>query len=228
MLGIAAMAALRRYTRLKQDAVIAVVLGVFFGVGVALLSVAPRFAEAAGTRVAGLKSFIVGQTAGLLLEDVVLIAALAVAVLLVVAVLYKEFKLVTFDPDFGSVQGWPTFFLDFVLQVLVVVVVIVGLPAVGVLLVAALVVIPAAAARFWTDRLGVFLVLASSFGALAGAAGAYLSAQVRGLSTGPTITLCAAGLFVLSLFLGGRRGLVWKWSAPAILPPPPVPGDRPA
>ena len=159
LLGIALIAALRRWTRVKEDAAIGVVLS-FFGVGVVLLSVIQGLPG--GAR-AGLQSYNLGQTAGLTREDVAFIGGLALLTVLVVLVLYKEFKLITFDQGFARVQGWPALRLDLALMGLIALVVVLGLPAVGVLLVAALLIVPAAAARFWTQRLWLMLMLSAGF-----------------------------------------------------------------
>lgn len=205
LVGIASMSALRRWTRLKEDAAIAIVLSVFFGLGVVLLSIISRIP---GGHRAGLESFILGKTAGMKQSDLELIVILALGTMAVVLLLYKEFKLVTFDLAFAQVQGWPGQLLDWLLQLLLVVAVIVGLPAVGVVLMAALLVIPGAAARFWTDRLGITLLLSGSFGMVAGIVGALTSAEFDRIPAGPTVILAAAVIFVVSLFFGFRRGIL--------------------
>jgi manganese/zinc/iron transport system permease protein len=203
--GIAIMAWLRQATRLKQDAALGIVLSVFTGVGTVLMSIVQRLPS--GSR-SGLDAFIFGKTAGMIFEDVVLIAALAGLTLLVVTLCYKEFKLVAFDADFAQVQGWPAFRLDFLLMLLVVIAVVIGLPAVGVLLMAALLVIPGAAARFWTDRLSIMLVLAGAFGVAAGVIGTLITIWRVRVPTGPAIILVASAIFVASLLLAPRRGIL--------------------
>lgn len=214
VLGILVITALRRWTRVKEDAAIGIVLSVFFGAGVVLSQVAQK---TRGGSKAGLESFIFGKTAGMLREDVAVLAVLTLATVAVVLLLYKEFKLVAFDPAFAHVQGWPAFPLDLLLMLLVAVAVVVGLPAVGVLMMAALLIIPAATARFWTDRLGLLLVLSALFGSAAGVGGTLLSDRVERLPTGPTIILTAAAFFVASLVLAPRRGLLSRfWARPAL------------
>ena len=220
--GIGVIAALRRWTRIKEDAAIGIVLSVFTGVGTVLLSVIPRFPG--GSR-AGLDAFIFGKTAGMIYADVQLLTALALTTLVVVGLAYKEFKLVSFDAAFARVQGWPALAIDFVLMLLIVLAIVIGLPAAGVLMMAALLVIPGAAARFWTDRLHVMLVLAGLFGTAAGVIGAGLTMVYVRMPTGPAIILVAAGIFTLSLLLAPRRGLLARlWQQRhlrEILEPPP-------
>jgi manganese/zinc/iron transport system permease protein len=102
--------------------------------------------------------------------------------------------------------------LDMALTTLLVIGVVIGLQAVGVVLMSALIVAPAAAARQWTDRLSVMLVVASTFGAIAGVAGALLSSLGSGLSTGPVVVLVISAIVLISLLFGAARGLVWSWA----------------
>lgn len=203
--GIAVLAGLRRWTRLKEDAALGIVLSLFFGLGLVLLTVIQGLPE--GSR-AGLKSFIFGKAAGMLRDDLVWLAALAALTLMAVLLLFKEFRLVSFDDSFARVQGWPAGLLDFLQMLLIVVAVVIGLPVVGVVLMAALLVIPAAAARLWTERLGVMLTLAAGFGLAAGVAGTLVSARFERASTGPCIILVGAGIFLVSLGVAPRRGLL--------------------
>src|SRR3569623_1979672 len=147
ILGVACISGLRRWTRIKEDAAIGIVLSVFFGFGIVLSEVIQN--QTTGGSKAGLNSYILGYTAGMLLQDVYLIAALAGVCLAVIVALYKEFKLTAFDPDFGRALGHPSLALDLLLMALIAVAVVIALPAVGVVLSAALLIIPGAAARFW-------------------------------------------------------------------------------
>lgn len=209
LLGVACVAVLRRLTRTKEDAAIGIVLSVFFGVGI-VLSQQIQQHTASGAQ-AGLDSYIYGKTAGMLRGDVMLIAAVAAGCLLVIAALYKEFKLVSFDTGFAQTQGWPVMWLDLAIMSLLAVTVIIGLPAVGVVLMAALLILPAAAARFWTDRLGSLVALASVFGLAIGATGTTISALAAELPAGPVIVLVGAGVFLFSLLFAPRRGAIAHW-----------------
>jgi manganese/zinc/iron transport system permease protein len=206
ILGTAIVTFLRRYTRIKEDAAIGIVLSVFFGIGMALISVIQR--TATGQAKSGLDAFIFGKTAGMIREDVELIALAAGVCALAVTFVYKEFKLVAFDADFARAQGWPVGALDMFLMGLIAVTVVIGLPAVGVVLMAALLILPAAAARFWTDRLTGMLLLSAGLGASMGILGTALSANVPRMPTGPSIVLVGAIIFVASLLLAPRRGLI--------------------
>ena len=209
LLAIGALALLRRWTRIKEDAGIAIVLSTFFGAGVVLASVIQQSQESGQS---GWDAFIFGKSAGIVWDDVQLIAILVAVTLVIVALCYKEFLLITFDPEFAKVQGWPARQLDFALMLLLLVAVVVGLPAVGVLLMAAMLIIPAAAARLWTQRLAAMLFLSAGIGVLAGVVGTFLSDRAS-VPLGPSIIFVAAFLFAFSLLLAPRRGLIARWIA---------------
>ena len=195
-------------TRIKQDAALGIVLSVFFGAGTVLLTYIGGSGSGAQS---GLDRFIFGQAATIVWDDVVVMGTLVALALLVVALLFKEFKLLSFDPAFAASLGFPVGRLNILLTLLIVVAVIVGIQAVGVVLMAAMLIIPAAAARQWTDGLGAMVVISGLFGALSGVSGALISATGANLPTGPLIVLCATALLVLSLFLGRSQGFLWDW-----------------
>lgn len=204
-LGALGVLTILRATRLGEDAALGVVLTSFFGVGISLLT----FVQHAGIpNQAGLDKFLFGQAATILASDVLTFAVLGGAALLLVALLYKEFKLLTFDPDFGASLGLPTGVLGVLLTSLTVVAIMIGLQTVGVVLMAAMLIAPASAARQWSDRLSTVLLLSALFGALAGVLGALLSAVRNGLPTGPLVILVISAIMFASLLFAPLRGLV--------------------
>src|SRR3569623_406385 len=197
---------LRSATRTKEDAAIGIVLGVASAIGFVLL----RWIQdhtTTGSK-AGLNSYILGKTAGMIAADVYLIAGVSGFCLCVVLLLYKEFKAIAFDPGFARAQGWPALMLDFLLTGLIAVAVDVGLPAVGGLLITAMLIVPAVSVRFWTDRLGPLLLLSSVIGAGVGTVGTGLSAQFSFSPAGPVIVLVGAVVFSVSMLLAPHRGIV--------------------
>jgi manganese/zinc/iron transport system permease protein len=211
VLGVLVISGLTRGTRVKEDAAIGIVLSVFYGAGIVLTSWIQNLATH-GSK-AGLTTYILGQTSGITRQDVLLVASVAGVCGLAVVLMSKEFKLVAFDPEFAGVQGWPAFRLDLLLMSLVALTVVVGLPMVGVVLMAALLIIPAAAARFWTDRLEVLLILSAVFGLLIGAVGVLPSSRIATLPGGPPIVLAGAGLFLGSVLFAPRRGAIARFLA---------------
>ena len=204
MVGAAATAALAaglvllvvQRTRVKQDAALALVLSVFFGAGTVLLT---YVAGTGASGQSGLDRFVLGQAASLVAADVRTMAVLTAVALAVVALTFKELKLVAFDPAFARAVGYPVRRVEALLTVLLVVAIVVGIQTVGVVLVAALLITPAAAARQWTDRLAVMIVLAALLGALSGVTGAVLSATATDLPTGPLVVLVATAVLLVSL-----------------------------
>jgi manganese/zinc/iron transport system permease protein len=206
-LGTLVVMAIVGYTRIPEDSALGIVLSVFFGIGLVLLTYVQRLPTAAQ---AGLETFLFGRAATLLVEDVIAVAALGAGALVLVAVFWKEFKLLAFDREFGSALGLPMGSVDVLLTTLLVVAIVLGLQMVGVVLMSALVVAPAAAARQWTDSLGIMALLSAAFGAGAGVVGAVLSGAAPGVPTGPTIVLAATVIVVVSLLAAPRRGLLWR------------------
>lgn len=202
--AILAVTAVVRTTRVKDDAALGIVLSVFFGVGLVLLTWVQRRPDASQ---AGLDRFLFGQAATVLRDDVITIAVVGALALVVVVLLWKQLKLLAFDPEFGATLGVPVRVIEVALTGLLVVAIVIGLQMVGAVLMSAMIVAPAAAARQWTNRLGPMAVVAAGIGALAGGVGAVLSSQVERLPTGPTIVLVATAVVAGSL-LFAPRGLV--------------------
>lgn len=196
-----------RSSRVKADSALGLTLSVFFGFGMVLLTFIQRRPDATQ---AGLDKFLFGQAATLLARDVISMAVLGAVALVVVLVLWKEFKLLAFDPDFAASLGFPARRLDVLLTTLLVVAIVSGLQTVGVVLMSAMIVAPAAAARQWTDRLGRMIALSAFFGAAAGVSGAMISSLAARLPTGPVIVLCATAIVVFSLACAPNRGLLWQ------------------
>ncbi len=206
-LGALSIELIVRYTRCKEDSALAMVLSVFFGAGIVLLTYIQRSGEAAQ---AGLDKFLFGQAASLIDRDVWTLGIMSVLILVIVALAYKEFKVFSFDPDFAKGIGLPVRLIEIILATLIVVAVGIGLQAVGVVLMAAMLVTPAAGARYWTDRLGVMIFAAGGFGAVSGGLGAYISYLSPKMPTGPWMVVAATILFAISFFFAPRRGVLTR------------------
>ena len=204
-LAVLAVHALSASGRLKDDAAMALALSVGFGLGMVLLSVVQALPLGGQ---AGLKGLILGQAAGMLARDAVLIALLAAAASVLVALFFRPLSLLCFDPAFAAAVGLPVRALDGALLALMLAVAIIGLSAVGALMVVGLMVIPAATARLLATRLAVMVVLSALFGGASAWIGAAVSASQPGLPTGATIVLVASALFTLALLFGPERGVV--------------------
>lgn len=194
-----------RRTRLAEDAAIGAVLSVFFGLGVVLLTVIQSLDRG---RQAGLEDFLLGATAGMLMQDAVLIAVGGALVVALIAVLRRPMTLVAFDPGHAAALGVRVARIDLAMMGLVMAITVIGLSLVGLILIVALLIIPPVTARFWTDRVARMLFIAGCVGGVSGYLGAALSATAPDLPTGPIIVLIAAALFALSLLFAPRRGVL--------------------
>lgn len=195
-----------RDTRISEDSALGIVLSTFFGFGILLLTFIAHRNDA---NQAGLDKFLFGQAATLITTHVVTMAVLGGVALLIVVLLYKEFKLLAFDPAYAASLGFATNGLNVLLTSLIVVAVVIGLQTVGVVLMAAMLVGPAVAARQWTDRLSLMIGLAALIGATSGVSGALISVSTRHLPTGPMIILSLTALVAFSILFAPARGVLW-------------------
>lgn len=214
--GLTALVAVRYVTgrtRIPFDAALGAALAVFFGCGLALMTYIQKHVPGASS--SPLERYLFGQAALIRDADLLAIGLLGVGSLGVLGVFWKELKLISFDPDYAASLGRPVRVFDLLLTMLIVVSVVIGLKAVGVVLMTALLIAPAVAARQWTNRLGRLVVLAGLFGASAGAGGTVASHVLSYLPgapsvpTGPTIVLCATAIVLASLVLGSAHGRPW-------------------
>lgn len=210
LMGMAMTHAIRRWTRIKEDAALAIVLGLFFGLGTALFTVVQQTKTGDA---AGLRDFVFGKTASLVAADVWFIGGISVVVVCLCCGVFKEFSLLCFDEEFAAARGYRTSLLDGLLTLLAVTVTLIGLQSVGLLLIVALLLIPPTSARFWTNDLRVMAALAAVFGGVSCAGGVVLSAAFSKLAAGPVIVLTGSALFVVSLVFGRQRGLWPKWQS---------------
>ncbi len=212
-IGTLAILLIRHQTRLQEDAALGIVLSAFFGAGLAILGVVQ---QASGGHAAGLESFILGKTASITTADATWIAVSGLVATVMLMLAYKELKLFCFDQGYAAARGYPTLGLDVTLMSVVVLITVVGLQAVGLILMIALLVIPAAAARFWVTGVGQMTLLSSVLGAISCMSGSLISALAPDLPSGATIVLVAAGLFFASFLLGSNRGVLvrtaHRWS----------------
>jgi manganese/zinc/iron transport system permease protein len=197
-----------RTTRIKDDSALGLVLSVFFGLGLMLLTFTQRLPDATQ---AGLDKFLFGQAATLLQRDVITMAVIGLLALGLLVTFWKEFKLITFDPEYSASLGFPVRVLDVLLTTLLVIAIVIGLQTVGVVLMSAMIVAPAAAARQWTDKLSLMVILGGLFGALAGVSGTLISSSAEKLPTGPVIVLCISIIVLVSMLFAPNRGLLWNW-----------------
>jgi len=204
-IGVLVILAIRHTTKLKDDAAIGIVLSVFFGLGLCLLKIAT---EIPGGSAAGLQGFIFGKAASMVSSDAVTMFCVATVIMLLIALLRKEFTLLCFDEKFSITQGWPVIKLDIILMGMVAIVTVIALQSVGLVLAVAMLIIPAASARYWAKHINSMLIVAALFGCLSGWLGATVSALIPRMPTGPIIVLLCGFLFIFSFVFGKNNGIV--------------------
>ncbi len=196
-----------RHTRVKFDSALALVMSVFFGLGLVLLTYVQKIPN---SNQAGLKRFIFGQASTLMQRDILLIAICGTVLLVLVILFWKEFKLFTFDSGFAQSLGFSPKKLNLLLSFMVVLAIIIGLQTVGVILMSAMLITPAVAARQWTNKLWVMVILSALFGAISGVLGTAVSSLVPRLPTGPAIVVCISAIAVMSVLCAPGRGVLHR------------------
>ncbi len=204
-LGLLAVEWISRRTRLAEDAAIGAVLSVFFGFGIVLLTIIQAMSRG---KQAGLESFLLGSTAGMLFQDAIIIAIGGACAIAALVVLRRPMTLVAFDPEYAGASGISVRTIDLAMMGLVLAVTVIGLKIVGLILIVAMLIIPSVTARFWTDRTGRLVAIAGVIGGVSAYVGAALSASAPNLPTGPIIVLVCFALFMTSLLLAPSRGVM--------------------
>jgi manganese/zinc/iron transport system permease protein len=192
-------------SKVKQDAAIGIVLSFFFAFGVVLLS----YIQNAGyTDQGGLNSFLFGQAAAINRSEIGLFIGVFIVVLLAIIVFYRHFVVVSFNADFAHSVGIPVRTIEFFMTSLTVLAIASGIQALGVILMSALIVTPAAAARFWTDKLKMMLLIAVVFSVISGVLGAFVSYAISGTPTGPWVVVFLSIFTLLSFVFSTKRGIL--------------------
>jgi manganese/zinc/iron transport system permease protein len=204
-IGVLTILAIRHTTRLKDDAAIGIVLSVFFGLGLCLLKIATEMPSGSA---AGLQGFIFGKAASMVSSDAMTMLGVAVGIILITGILRKEFTLLCFDEKFSITQGWPVLKLDVVLMGMVAIVTVIALQSVGLVLAVAMLIIPAASARYWARNVTSMLIVSAFIGCLSGWLGATVSALIPRMPTGPIIVLICGFWFIVSFIFGRNNGII--------------------
>jgi len=194
-------------THLKSDTALGLILSLFFGFGMLLLTFIQKQPNA---NQAGLDKYLFGQAATLVESDVWLMASVTGLCLFVILLFWKEFKMLLFDPDYTKTLGFNTRIIDILITSFIVLAIVLGLQTVGVVLMSAMLLAPAAAARQWTNSLSTMVILSSIIGALSGVFGTAISASQNNLSTGPVIVLVASVFVLFSFIFSPSRGLLFR------------------
>ncbi len=207
LLSIYAVDYITRNSKIKADTSLALVLTSFFGVGILLLTAIQHSGNAAQ---GGLDGFLFGKVAALMSNDLWVFGITAIVVIIISFVFFKEFLLISFDPTFAKSIGMPVVAIEFLLTTITVLAVVIGIQAVGVILMAAMLITPAATARFWTDKLKTMIAIAILFSVVSGIGGAYISYVTPTLPTGPCMVILMSSIALISFLAAPRKGLLAK------------------
>lgn len=194
-------------SKIKPDTAIGLTLSVFFGVGVLLLTHIQHSGNAAQ---AGLDKFLFGKAASLVQNDVITFGIVSVVLIATIIVFFKQFSLISFDVQFAKSIGLPVRTFEIILSIITVLAVAIGIQTVGVVLMAAMLITPAAAARFWTDKLKVMIVIAAIIGGVSGIVGAFISFTAPSMPTGPWIVVVLSFIAIGSMLVAPKNGAISK------------------
>lgn len=201
---------IRRYTDFPYESILALVLSAFFSLGLLLYNVVQRNPQFQTVNFAGLNNYIMGQAAFLMWSDVRLIIIVSVVVVAVFMLLYPKIKLYLFDSIFAQTIGINSQWISHLLLLMCLLVIAVGLQAVGAKLISSMLVAPAIAAQQWTQSYGKMLGLAGVFGMVAAFIGTLLSTAISNIATGPMIVVVLTAIALLSLVFGTKGILADK------------------
>ncbi len=207
IVGVVSMHYICTRTTLKKDAVLGIILSVFFGFGLVLMTVAQKIPT---SNQAVLNKFLFGNVSTLLEQDISAIALISCLIMIVLRLCWKECAMYVFDPIFAQSLGFKAMVIEAIITVLLILAIVIGLQTVGVILMSTMLIAPAAAARQWTAKLGNMTALAGFFGACAAIVGVYASSIVDHLPTGPAIVVVASCIVFFSLACAPHRGVAWR------------------
>lgn len=194
-----------RSTTIRIDTAMAITLTLFFGVGMILMQV---IANGPFPGKGGIQDYLFGNAAVITIADLTTSLTVGAGALAVMVIFWKEFTLRTFDPTHAAVLGFSPGRIDALMFTTIAVATVIGVKAVGLVLMVAFIVTPPAAARQWTRRLPSMVALSGAIGAVGSGAGAYVSIAWGNLPTGPVIVLALFAIFLFSLLLAPRRSII--------------------
>lgn len=197
-----------QHSRIKEDTAIALVLSVFFGAGIVLLTFIQKSGNAAQS---GLDQFLFGRAAAINQHDLLVFGITAVIIVSATLLFKRIFTLMAFDHDYARSLGFPVKFIQFIQTSLIVLAVVIGIQAVGVVLMAAVLITPAAAARYWSGSVKGILLIATWVGLFSGFAGAFVSYVAPAMPTGPWIVVVASVIAFASMIFSPQSGMLSRY-----------------
>lgn len=206
-LSLLSIDVIKNKSKIKPDTAIAIVLSIFFAIGIVLLT---HIQQGGYGNQSGLESFLFGKAASMLPRDIYLFVTVDIILIIGIVIYYPYLKLYTFDRDFAKVAGLPARWLEFLLATLTVLAIASGIQAVGVVLMAALIITPAATARFYTKRLSHMLFLALTFGMVSAIGGVIISGLAPNMPTGPWIVVILSLIAIFTFLMAPGKGIIQR------------------
>ena len=196
---------LAEYTSLKSDAILGITLSVSFGIGLVLLSILQNMNL---SHQSGVTNFLFGNAATLVEGQIILFSFIGLILFVLIYLFWKEIKLITFNSEYAKALGLPVRKINLLINLFIVIAIVLGLQAVGVILISALVVGPMSASRQWSDSLKTVFILSGIFSAISGLIGAVISSSYSQMPTGPVIVVIISLIVFLSILFAFKRGLL--------------------
>ena len=194
--------------KLKTDNAFALVLSLFFGLSVLFLSFAQKQPQQSQ---AGIQSFFFGQASTIVFNDLIVISCIFIALSIFVIIFWKELKMFVFDKEYMLSCGFKTYWLEGALLVLSILIIVVGLKIVGVILMASMVIAPAAAARQWTSSFFLMVCISIFISLICSTGGVALSSVYEKIPTGPVIIVLLSTAAGLSILFAPKKGVLKTW-----------------
>lgn len=207
-LSIYIMEKIPQYSKLKKDTAIAIILSTTFGLGMVLLTYIQQSGNASQ---AGLNNFLLGKTVSLVHQDILILGMLSLVIIACTILFFKEFTIISFDRNFAKALGIPVKLVEIIITSMNVLAIVIGIRAVGILLMSAMLITPAAAARFWTNNLKKMIVLSTIFGIFSGIMGSFISYTAPAMATGPWIVIIATAIAYLSFLFAPKKGILARY-----------------
>ncbi len=202
------MTFIKKFSKVQNDAILALVLSSFFGFGRFLISLVSRNPEFSKAK---LDDFIFGSAATIIERDVVTLVIVAMIVLVIITVIWKRLKLQIFNDEFYKSLGFSSILIEFLMSFMTILVIVIGIRTVGVILMSALLITPGLAARQWSDKLSINVLMSSLFGALAALLGTLYSVTYEGgMPTGPVIVIVGTLIAITSILFAPKKGIIAK------------------
>lgn len=208
LIAVGMITFLNHHRWVKYDSALSLILSSFFGLGLVLLTYASRHPNA---NQAGLEQYIYGQASSMLRREVEVIAIASVFVIGLILLFWKELKVAIFDRVFAKSIIPKISIATNLISFLTVLVIVLSLQSVGVILTSALLVTPVIAARQWSNKLSLVVLLSGAFGMISGFFGTYISSSFRQVPTGPSVVVVLSVILIISLLFAPQRGLIARW-----------------